>query len=65
VEGVELRPPQTFKAADFLGWVQEQQFEVKEILNRCEPGRGAKLFPPFRSANVSLRSGALRGIFLA
>jgi hypothetical protein len=32
LRGAKLQPPQTFKPADFLAWVQKQQSHSEEII---------------------------------
>jgi antitoxin (DNA-binding transcriptional repressor) of toxin-antitoxin stability system len=38
MDGAKPQPPQTFKPAAFLAWVQNQQSQAKEIINRCGAG---------------------------
>jgi len=37
-DGAKPQPPQTFKPADFLAWVQKQQSQAKEVISCYEAG---------------------------
>jgi hypothetical protein len=60
MDGAKPQPPQAFKPADVLAWVQKQQSQAKEIINCYEAGPTGFWTPGGRSAARSARSPVKR-----
>jgi len=64
MNGAKPQPPQALKPAGFWRGAKSSNPRPRRSSIAVRQRR-AELFPPFRSANASLRRGALRGIFPA